>query len=209
MKFLYTFIILFFSVVSANAKDWKGLWITSGSCQSETKSWLCFRKSVELPAMDGTPVYADIAVDSKYWMWINGELVVFEGGLKRGPNPNDTYYDRVDIAPYLTEGKNSIAILLWYFGKDGFSHNSSGRAGLLFDCQTEKFEILSDASWRCKPYEAYGQTGEPHLGTSHRRHPLRIHQGRPPTQGKENPHQLRSTRRNHRMGDEERQAPIV
>ena len=66
----------------------------------------------------------------------------------------------MDIAPYLTEGKNSIAILLWYFGKDGFSHNSSGRAGLLFDCQTEKFEILSDASWKCKPYEAYGQMGD-------------------------------------------------
>ena len=162
MKFLYTFIILFFSVVSANAKDWKALWITTDRCQSATNSWICFRKSVELPAMDGTPVYADIAVDSKYWMWINGEMVVFEGGLKRGPNPRDTYYDRVDIAPYLTEGKNSIAILLWYFGKDGFSHNSSGRAGLLFDCQTEKFEILSDASWKCKPYEAYGQTGEPH-----------------------------------------------
>ena len=162
MKFIYIFITLFFSVASANAKDWKALWITSSSCQSVTNSWICYHKTVELPEPDGSPVYADIAVDSKYWMWINGELVVFEGGLKRGPNPKDTYYDRVDIAPYLTEGKNSIAILLWYFGKDGFSHNSSGRAGLLFDCQTEKFEILSDASWKCKPYEAYEQTGVPH-----------------------------------------------
>ena len=26
---------------------------------------------------------AKIACDSKYWMWINGELAVFEGQLKR------------------------------------------------------------------------------------------------------------------------------
>jgi hypothetical protein len=24
-----------------------------------------------------------IAVDSKYWLWVNGQLVVREGGLKR------------------------------------------------------------------------------------------------------------------------------
>lgn len=159
-KLVSLLIVLFFVAVSLQAKEWKARWITSDQCQSRTNSWLCFQKTVELPAMDGTPVYADIAVDSKYWMWINGEMVVFEGGLKRGPNPRDTYYDHVDITPYLTEGKNSIAILMWYFGKDGFSHSSSGKAGLLFDCQTEKFEILSDASWGCQYYGAYEPTTE-------------------------------------------------
>ena len=162
MKFFYLFIALVLAFAPVNAKDWKALWITTDRCQSISNTWLCYHKSVELPALDGTPVYADIAVDSKYWMWINGEMVVFEGGLKRGPNPTDTYYDHVDITPYLTKGKNSIAILLWYFGKDGFSHNSSGRAGLFFDCQTDKFQILSDASWKCKPYEAYQETGAPY-----------------------------------------------
>lgn len=87
MKFIYIFITLFFSVASANAKDWKALWITSGSCQSVTNSWICYHKTVELPEPDGSPAYADIAVDSKYWMWINGELVVFEGGAETGPEP--------------------------------------------------------------------------------------------------------------------------
>jgi len=64
---------------------------------------------------------ARIAADSKYWLWINDNLVVFEGGLKRGPNPEDTYYDEVDIAPYLKAGSNTIAALVWYFGKQGFS----------------------------------------------------------------------------------------
>lgn len=42
---------------------------------------------------------AQIAADSKYWLWINGKLAVFEGGLKRGPNRTDTYYDEIDLKP--------------------------------------------------------------------------------------------------------------
>ena len=146
-KYISLLIVMLFAIGPIQAKDWQGKWITSASCQSKTNTWLCFQKTVDLPVLGENPIYADIAVDSKYWLWINGELVVFEGGLKRGPNPRDTYYDHVDITSYLTEGKNDIAILMWYFGKDGFSHNSSGKAGLLFDCQTEHFKILSDDSW--------------------------------------------------------------
>ncbi len=73
-------------------------WIGSEHSQSTPNTWLCFRKTIELPGVPGE-VIANIAVDSKYWLWINGELVVFEGGLKRGPAPGATYYDRVDMAP--------------------------------------------------------------------------------------------------------------
>ena len=64
---------------------------------------------------------AHIAADSKYWLWINGRMVVFEGGLKRGPSPYDTYYDSVEIAPYLTSGENTIAVLVWHFGKNSLA----------------------------------------------------------------------------------------
>lgn len=162
MRVASIFIVLCLALLPMSAKDWKAKWITSDRAQSKTNSWICYQKNVQLPELDNQPVYADIAVDSKYWLWVNGELVVFEGGLKRGPNPSDTYYDHVDLTPYLVKGDNSIAILLWYFGKDGFSHNSSGKAGLLFDCQTEKFEILSDGSWGCRYYNAYEETGAPY-----------------------------------------------
>lgn len=156
------FILLVGCTLSASSKQWKAQWITSEVCQSKTNSWICFHNIIDLPAIDIQPVFADIAVDSKYWLWINGELVVFEGGLKRGPNLSDTYYDHVDISAYLKEGKNTIALLLWYFGKEGFSHNSSGKAGLLFDCQTSDFEILSNGMWKCEYYRAYEETGPPH-----------------------------------------------
>lgn len=162
IKFLYTLSFLLFAISSLNAKTWEAKWISAGQDCNQPNSWICFHKSVEIPRTDNTPIYADIAADSKYWLWINGELAVFEGGLKRGPNPNDTYYDHIDISRFLTPGNNDIAILLWYFGKDGFSHKSSGQAGLLFDCQNDNFNILSDNTWKAYRYQAYENTDKPH-----------------------------------------------
>ena len=123
--------------------------------------WTCFRKSVSLEAAPRRAV-ARIAVDSKYWLWINGELVVFEGQLKRGPNPNDTYYDRVDLTGHLQKGENTVAILVWYYGKDGFSHKSSGRSGLVFDATIDGRVLPSDSSWKAVVHPAYENTGAPH-----------------------------------------------
>ena len=143
---------------SLQAEQWLGQRITCKEGQNETNTWIDFRRDVTLESSPEKAI-ARIACDSKYWLWINGEMVVFEGQLKRGPNPNDTYYDEVDIAPFLKKGKNSIAVLLWYFGKDGFSHNSSGEAGLVFECKD--IDLISDASWYAKLDKAFDDTGRP------------------------------------------------
>ena len=135
--------------VNCQSSDWKAQWITSVQNQNESNTWICFRKDFTVYDKP-EKAFSKIAVDSKYWLWINDELVVFEGGLKRGPNPLDTYFDEIDIAPYLQNGKNTLAILVWYYGKDSFSHKSSGQAGLIFDCQAENFVLLSDKSWQSK-----------------------------------------------------------
>lgn len=135
-------------------------WIGSEHCQSTPNTWLCFRKTVHLPGVPGEMI-ANIAVDSKYWLWINGKMVVFEGGLKRGPAPGATYYDQVDIAPYLEKGENTIALLVWHFGKNGFSHVNSGTAALLFCAQGANLSIVSDKSWQCSVYRAYQNTEVP------------------------------------------------
>ena len=127
----------------------------------DVNRWSCFRKTVHLDRAPERAV-ARIAVDSKYWLWVNGEMVVFEGQLKRGPTPKDTYFDRVDLTEHLKQGNNTIAVLLWYFGKDGFSHKSSGKAGLLFDAVVDGKPVLSDGSWKAIPHPAYENTGAPH-----------------------------------------------
>lgn len=142
-------------------QNWQGQWITAADCQHTPNTWIALRKTAHLDAAP-EKLEARIAADSKYWMWINDSLVVFEGGLKRGPNPEGTYYDVVDIAPYLRQGDNTVAVLLWYFGKSGFSHKSSGKAGLLFDAQNDRVSIVSDDSWQGIVYQAFQHTGKPH-----------------------------------------------
>lgn len=146
--------------VEADATSWVGKWIQASDCENKPNTWQVFRKTVELKKVP-KHLTARIAVDSKYWMWINGELVVYEGGLKRGPSPTDTYYDELDLSPYLKKGNNTIAILTWFYGKQGFSHKSSGVGALLFDAQNGQVSIVSDQTWQAGVYRAFGTTGEP------------------------------------------------
>ncbi|RYE18568.1 MAG: glycoside hydrolase, partial [Sphingobacteriales bacterium] len=158
-----TVILLFFISILpyfAQAQSWQAQWISAANIKNDPNTWLAFRKQAIVKKVPAHAI-AKIAADSKYWLWINGRQVVFEGSLKRGPNPADAYYDEVDIAPYLKTGQNTIAVLVWYFGKDGFSHKGSGKAGLLFDCQTTGLSVLSDNSWKCTPVSAYQAAGAP------------------------------------------------
>lgn len=139
---------------------WKARWIGKQECRSEANSWLAFKKEVNVSEVPNEMV-ARIAADSKYWLWINDSLAVFEGGLKRGPSPGDTYYDEIDIAPFLRKGENCLSVLVWHFGRNGFSHADSGVAGLLFEAKAPGFEILSDKTWEATVYKAYVTAGEP------------------------------------------------
>ena len=161
MKKYFLILLLIGCFASAQAKsDWKARWINTERCQSAANTWLAYRKTIDIEKVPQTLI-AHIAADSKYWLWINGKLVVFEGGLKRGPSLYDTYYDSVEIAPYLTAGENTIAVLVWHFGKSGFSHVNSGLAALLFEAIAPSVEIVSDASWFCSLYDAYQNTEAP------------------------------------------------
>jgi alpha-L-rhamnosidase len=135
-------------------------WIVHPGMDTLPNQWLAFRTVVDRGRQPGREMIAKIATDSKYWLYINGDLVVFEGGLKRGPTPSDTYADLVDIGPYLKEGKNVIGVLVWFFGKHGFSHNSSGLPGLYFSAPSGEEMIASDASWRVIRHPSFGSTDE-------------------------------------------------
>ncbi|MDA3925583.1 MAG: alpha-L-rhamnosidase N-terminal domain-containing protein [Kiritimatiellae bacterium] len=149
------------SISAQTTRKWKAQWITPQDATT-SNSWHCFRKSFGLKSKPKSAI-AHISCDSKYWLWVNGEMVVFEGQLKRGPTPKNTYYDEVDLAPYLQNRKNNISILVWYWGKHGFSHNNSGQCGLVFELNAGKQTIISDGSWKTKHNSAYlHETAEPH-----------------------------------------------
>ena len=101
-----------YSVISTAEKtDWKAEWIWDEVNLAENNVWMCFRKTVNI---DKVPekLIAHISADSKYWLYINGETVVFEGNIKRGPGESSGYYDSIDISDYLIEGENIICALV-------------------------------------------------------------------------------------------------
>lgn len=142
------------------AADWSAQWIGTTPI-STNNEWRCFRNNFVLDAKPKSAI-ARLAVDSRYWLWVNGQLAVYEGGLKRGPNPQDTYYDPVDLTSYLQRGSNTIAVLAWYWGKDGFSHQNSGKAGLVVELNCDGQIISTDETWKALRHPAYGKTGAPH-----------------------------------------------
>jgi alpha-L-rhamnosidase len=158
----FRLVVIMSLIVSAgivsDASAWTGNWIWQ-STDGPANTWMCFRKTFTLSTTPASAL-ANIAVDSKYWMWINGNLVVFEGGLKRGPTRGGSiYYDNdIDIKKYCTTGTNTIAILVWYFGKDSWSHISSGKGGLFFEANIGGTTVKSDNTWKMRIHPAYGGT---------------------------------------------------
>ncbi len=138
----------------AQEPAWRARWISKSQSNSGSNEWIAFRKRINLDKVPQS-LPARIAADTKYWLWINGELAVYEGGLKRGPAPGDGYVDTVDIAPWLRPGENLISILVWHLGRNGFSHLDSGMAALLFEAEADGVEILSDRTWEASVHHGY------------------------------------------------------
>ena len=141
--------------------DWRAHWIWTAGDPAKENTWATFRYSFEL---DSVPekLIASVSADSRYWLYVNGALAVYEGGLKRGPDGGSGYYDSVDIAPYLKSGRNVIACEVWYWGKDGsFSYIDSGSGGFLFEAVADGVSILSGAGWKAAANPAYlNDTGD-------------------------------------------------
>jgi hypothetical protein len=133
---------------------WHAHWIWQ-EADGPANTWMCFRKTFEVGDLpQSVPLH--IAVDSKYWLYINDELVIFEGGLNRGPTPSTGYFDTIDIGPFLVSGKNTVAVLVWYWGNEGRNNIDSGKGGLLLQADLPYSTIMSDSSWKIKLHPAYG-----------------------------------------------------
>lgn len=136
-------------------------WITADDPHvNAPNTWIEFCKDFQVKKKP-RKVEAKIAADTKYWLWVNGQLTVFEGGLKRGPNRTDSYYDVVDLAPYLRKGNNSVRLLLWHFGKQGFSHVDSGKTGII--AEIPAIGISTDSTWLSRRLTAYQTCGKPEV----------------------------------------------
>lgn len=146
--------------VLTETPEWSGNWIWNESNDNDV--FLRFRRTVLLTEADfAEPITAFVAADSRYWLYLNGQIVVREGGEKRGMKPDSTYYDTLNLTNYLREGENTIAVLVWYFGPDeqNLSYVSSGRASFYFQMETAAQTIVSDECWKTYQQIAYSNVG--------------------------------------------------
>ena len=149
------------SLDSYKKSDWKGHWIWTNYCYED--SYVAFRKVFNLKEKVAEAT-AFISAESKYFMWVNEELVTIDGSLKRGPTPYDSYYDEVKINN-LKEGNNIITILVAFNGRSGDSSinpqledeegDMISQAGLLFEMQAGKTLVKSDSSFKTIRIDAY------------------------------------------------------
>ncbi|WP_203257169.1 alpha-L-rhamnosidase-related protein [Hyunsoonleella ulvae] len=155
-KVIFPLLMAIVSSVSvfASKSNWQDAqWIWQEEA-GPANTWVAFRKSFNLNEIPEKAL-ANIAVDTKYWLWVNGKMVLFEGGLARGAAPNTNYYDEVNLKSYLKEGQNTIAILVWYWGRTRKVHDDSGKGGLLFHANLGKQQLISDTTWKMKVHPAY------------------------------------------------------
>jgi alpha-L-rhamnosidase len=152
----------------AMSVSWDAQWIWSKEYSGQPNKWAAMRKEVNLTNINDT-VNALISADTKYWLWINGEMVVFEGSYTGGPSPvkpsprvdffpiaSNKYYDTVDISSYLRPGKNTLAALVWHYGDNGDKGTHiSAKAGFVMQADTGETLIKTDASWKVMPHQAY------------------------------------------------------
>lgn len=140
-------------------KDAKWIWLQ----EKKNNEWVDFIKEFELNELPSKAI-AEIGVENKYYLWVNETPVIYDGGLKRGPNKKDGYFDQIDLSPYLKEGKNKIAIKAWFWGIKGtigkisyesYSNVRIGEAGLIFALNLGDRSILSDDSWFLSKDEAF------------------------------------------------------
>ena len=91
---------------------------------------------------------ARMTADSRYVLWVNGQEV------GRGPARSQPYrqrYDSYDRAPYLSAGRNVIAVLVTYYGRpmsfwQPAPAGSNTDAALVFEAQIGDETLLSDGS---------------------------------------------------------------
>ena len=107
----------------------KWIWPTEESVRIERAD---FFFSADYHVEEGA-VVLNIGCETKYWLFVNGALVVFDGGLFRESIRGCGYFDSVDVTKYLKCGRNELAIHVWYYGNGGRNNSFCERAGLIVE----------------------------------------------------------------------------
>ncbi len=126
----------------------KANWIWDSGEANPRNYFLHVRKSFSLNKL-AVEANAYISAYAFAELYINGKYV---DRVPTNPDPEYQTYEEMDLLPYLKEGTNTIAALVYNAG-EGLHHRMDARGGFFFQAHvTDKSgnltKILSDNTWR-------------------------------------------------------------
>ncbi|MES2794883.1 MAG: amylo-alpha-1,6-glucosidase [Bacteroidota bacterium] len=133
-------------------KIWTAKWISVPKTNPTSYGVYLFRKQFELKeAPKNFRVF--ISADNKFKLFINNKLV----GV--GPAKGDIghwNYEIIDLAPFLTQGKNTIAVKVWNEADARPEFQFSVKTALVIQGSTPETQIINtNNSWKCVQDNSY------------------------------------------------------
>lgn len=135
-------------------KNTKWIWSSESFEKNQRANFLFKKQITEIPEK----INLYIGCETKYRLFVNGEMVVHDGGLFRESAPGCGYYDTVDITPFIRSGENEITVQVWYYGNGGRNNSFCEKPGLVLTCPG--LGINSDENTLCEIDKAYEQPGD-------------------------------------------------
>lgn len=139
-------------------KRWTAQWIKHPATNNQYGVYH-FRKSFDL---DNAPskFIIHISADNRYWLFVNGKRIC------TGPARGDLArwrFESLDIAPYLQNGKNVLAVTVYNFGDYRAAWQITGGTGLVVQGNSAAEAVVNtNNSWKVLENTAYSPLFEIH-----------------------------------------------
>ncbi|MGN6533317.1 MAG: alpha-L-rhamnosidase-related protein, partial [Ginsengibacter sp.] len=131
---------------------WNAQWISCPAVSEKAYGVYHFRKKIDLQKVP-SKFLIHVSADNRYQFFVNGTLI------GRGPARSSRYnwnFETYDIAPYLKNGKNIIAALVWNMAEFAPVAQISQQTGFLLQGDTTSEEIVNtNTSWKVLHDSAY------------------------------------------------------
>jgi alpha-L-rhamnosidase len=127
------------------ATFWNAHWIGSSSGPQTAYGVFHFRRVLDLPEKPGHFV-VKVSADNRYRLFVNGVSVSF--GPQLG-SLDEWRFDTVDLAPYMTAGRNVLAAQVWNYGDEKPYAMMSAKTGFIVQGEGPAEERAdTGADWR-------------------------------------------------------------
>lgn len=118
-------------------------WIWDEAKCGLENQYVCFKKQFDAEREENLILY--ICADTRYAVWLNGELAEFGEYLSQ---PEEKFYDEISLKDYLQNGTNTLCIEVNYSGVKSFTYKK-GTPGLIYFMESEKRTITPDETYVC------------------------------------------------------------